>query len=150
MGSSNLQSLQLIGISIGLAGSFLTALAYVCVRKLSKSEHPLVIIYYFPLISIPTALPLILNRAVMPIGSEWFWLLGIGVFTQLGQLWITEGLTLLPAAQASSINYVQVLFAAIWGVIIFEENINLWMVIGAIFVFIATLISLSSKKRLLI
>ncbi len=44
------QPLSLASISIALAGAMLTALAYVCVRALSKHEHPLVIIYHFTLI----------------------------------------------------------------------------------------------------
>ncbi len=149
LGSAATNSIPLSGTSIGLTGSILTALAYVCVRKLSKKEHPMVIIYYFPLISIPITLPLIANQAVMPIGAEWLWILGIGLFTQLGQIWITEGLRLLPAAQASAINYVQVLFATLWGILIFGEAVNLSMILGALCVLIATLISLSSIDRTL-
>ena len=36
---------------------------------------------------------------------DWVWLLGVGLFTQLGQVWLTQGLTALPAARATSINY---------------------------------------------
>ena len=93
-------------------GAFLTSLAYICVRKLSATEHRLVIIHYFPLVSLPITIPFILKHGVIPTGSDWFWLLGVGIFTQLGQIWITEGLRILPAAQASSINYIQVLFAS--------------------------------------
>ena len=119
-----LETENYIYVCIALAGAILTALAYVTVRKLSIKEHPLVIVYYFPLISIPITLPLVLAKGVMPIGIEWIFLLGIGLFTQLGQIWITKGLSLLPAAQASSINYTQVIFAAIWGVLIFSEFPN--------------------------
>ena len=83
----------------------------------------------------------------MPVGIEWFWLVGIGVMTQLGQIWITEGLTILPAAQASSINYAQVLFAIIWGLTLFKESLDKWIVLGAFLVFIATLISISARKE---
>ncbi len=131
---------------IGLIGALLTALAYICVRKLSKNEHPLVIIYYFPLVSVPIALPFVLYEAVLPNGIEWFWLIGIGIFTQLGQLLVTKGLSLLPATKASAINYAQVLFAILWGVILFDEQLDIQKILGASLVLIATSISLSSRE----
>ncbi len=135
-----------ISIGIALAGAFLTAMAYITVRKLSKTEHPLVIVHYFPLLSVPITIPLILNNWVIPIGLDWFWLIGVGLFTQIGQIYITEGLSLLPAAQASAINYTQVIFASLWGIIIFGENIDGWIILGAFFVMISTLISLNERR----
>ncbi len=133
-------------VLIALGGALFTALAYVSVRALSRNEHPMVIVFYFPLVSIPVTLPLLWNQVVWPLGIEWILLLGVGVFTQLGQVWLTKGLKLLPAAQASSINYVQVLFASILGVIIFAEPVDGWMAMGALCVLGATLISLSAKQ----
>ena len=140
-----INSLPILPTYVGLLGALLTALAYTCVRKLSQQEHQLVIVYYFPLISIPITIPFVLKQGVLPVGMEWIWLLGIGIFTQLGQLWITKGLTLLPAARASSVNYVQVVFATIWGFMLFNEPVDEWMILGSIFVFGATLVSLSGK-----
>ncbi len=144
--NSSVSGLSTIQTLIALTGAFLTALAYVCVRNLSKHEHPLVIVYYFPLVSVPITFPLVWNGGVMPIGMEWIWLLGIGLLTQIGQVLITEGLRILPAAIASSINYVQVLFATLWGLILFSEPIEAPTILGSILILCATLISVSSKK----
>ena len=54
------QPAQLIPALIGIAGALMTALAYVSVRRLSETEHPLVIILYFPMISVPLTLPWVL------------------------------------------------------------------------------------------
>ena len=136
----------LIPALIGVGGALFTALAYVSVRRLSMSEHPLVIILYFPMISVPITLPLVLTQGVWPMGWEWGWLLGVGIFTQLGQIWVTEGLKRLPAARATSINYIQVVFAALWGWIWFAESISPWQVSGGALVLLATLVSLSARR----
>ena len=68
-----------------LGGALFTALAYVCVRRLSTKEHPLVIILYFPLVSVPLTLPMVIRDGVWPFGLDWAWLLGVGVLSQLGQ-----------------------------------------------------------------
>ena len=142
---SNFQQ-TILAISIAILGALMTSLAYICVKKLSTKEHPLVIIYYFPLISIPVSIPFIINDFVLPIGLDWLWIIGIGIFTQIGQLCITEGLRLLPAGQATSLNYSQVIFASIWGVLIFKETITSSIYLGGFCVLISTIISISASK----
>lgn len=143
---SGMATLALIPVLLGLAGALCTALAYVCVRKLSVTEHPLVIILYFPLVSIPISLPGVIQQGVMPSGLDWLWLIGVGVLTQLGQIWVTRGLSCLPAARATSLNYVQVVFAATWGWIWFHETVNVLTLAGAALVLMASCISISAKR----
>ena len=133
-------------IIIAIVGAILTSIAYVIVRKLSKAEHPLVIIYYFPLISIPITIPFILNDFVIPSENDWLWIIGIGLFTQLGQLSITKGLKLMSASKATSINYVQVLFATFWGIAIFGESLTSNVALGGLLVLASTLISIKSQS----
>lgn len=143
---NGMATLALIPVLLGLAGALCTALAYVCVRKLSVTEHPLVIILYFPLVSIPISLPGVIQQGVMPSGLDWLWLIGVGVLTQLGQIWVTRGLSCLPAARATSLNYVQVVFAATWGWIWFHETVNVLTLAGAALVLMASCISISAKR----
>ena len=143
---NGMASLALIPVLLGLAGALCTALAYVCVRRLSVTEHPLVIILYFPLVSIPISLPGVIQQGVVPSGLDWLWLLGVGVLTQLGQIWVTRGLSCLPAARATSLNYVQVVFAATWGWIWFHETVNVLTLFGAALVLMASCISISAKR----
>ena len=144
--SAVMQELPAIAVTLGLGGALLTALAYVSVRQLSAREHPLVIVFYFPLVSVPATLPLLWGQAIWPSPEQWLWLVGVGIFTQLGQIWLTEGLAALPAARATSINYVQVVFASLWGVLFFAEPITGAVVLGAACVLGATLISLSARQ----
>ena len=137
---------SLVAITIAILGALMTSLAYICVRKLSAKEHPLVIIYYFPLVSIPLSLPFIIKNFVLPVGLDWLWILGIGIFTQIGQLFITEGLRLIPAGQATSLNYSQVIFASLWGVLFFQESITNSIYLGGLCVLISTIISMSASK----
>ena len=145
-GSSHNTLESFIAIAIAIIGALMTSLAYICVRKLSAKEHPLVIIYYFPIVSIPLSLPLLINNFVFPNGTEWICILGIGFFTQIGQVCITEGLRLIPASQATSINYSQVIFSSIWGLLIFKETISSTVYLGGLCVLISTIISVTASK----
>ena len=130
-----------ISVSIAFLGSISTALAYVTVKKLAFTENIYVIIEYFPLVSFITLLPIVLLNWVTPNLNELIWIIGIGLFTQLGQTFLTIGLKKLPASEASTINYLQVLFGSIWGILFFSEIINLNFIIGSLLVLLGTIIS---------
>lgn len=140
-------TLALVPVLIAVAGALFTAFAYVSVRSLGTSEHPLVIVFYFPLVALPLSLPLVALNPVLPTPAELLWLVGVGVFTQLGQVYLTRSLTALPAARATAISYVQVLFAGGWGWLLFGESIDSWTIAGAGLVLAATLVSLSHSQQ---
>ena len=73
--------------------------------------------------------------------NQLIWIIGIGLFTQLGQTFLTIGLKKMPASNASAINYLQVLFGSIWGVLFFSEVININFLLGALLVLLGTIIS---------
>lgn len=143
--AAGLGTLPLEPVLLGLAGAFCSAVAYVSVRALGRSEHPLVVVFYFPLMSLPLTLPPVLAQPVMPTTTELLWLVGVGVFTQLGQIGITKGLIGLPAARATAIGYIQVPIAALLGVLVLGEAIPANLLLAAALVLAATLLSLRRR-----
>ena len=134
-----------IEISVAILGALFTALAYICVRHLSQREDNLVIIYYFPFVSVVCTLPLVAMNFILPTLTELMYLINIGILTQIGQLGITKGLSILPVSKATSINYVQVIFATIWGFYFFGEGIDLMTLLGSAMILTASLLSINSK-----
>ena len=130
-----------IWVSIAFIGSICTALAYVTVKKLAFTENIYVIIEYFPLVSLVSLLPIVLIKWVTPNLNELIWIIGIGLFTQLGQTFLTKGLKKLPASEASTINYLQVLFGSMWGILFFSEKLNFNFLLGALLVLLGTFFS---------
>lgn len=114
-------SLDVRYVLVALLGAIFSAAAYVLVRQLGTTEHPLVVVFYFPLVTVPLAIPFASVTWVWPTPLEWLLLLGIGVSTQLGQIGITRGLQLAPAGRATAVGYLQIVFAALWGVLFFRE-----------------------------
>ncbi len=139
LSSARATDLAPTAVALGLAGAFFSACAYVTVRRLSATEHPLVIVLYFPLVTVPATLPTVFRDLVWPTPIEWAGLLGVGVAAQLGQVWLTRGLSLLPASRGTALSYVQVVFAATIGVLFFAEPIHAWTVAGAALVIGGTL-----------
>ncbi|MEM7050349.1 MAG: DMT family transporter [Acidobacteriota bacterium] len=126
-------------------GALFSAFAYVLVRRLSGSEHSMVIILYFPLVTVPLALPWVWQHGVWPHGFEWLILLGVGIATQLGQVYLTRGIRLLPAGKATSLSYLQVAFAGLWGMLFFAEVPDGWFFVGAALILAGAFVSARSR-----
>ena len=78
---------------------------------------------------------------------EILWIIGIGLFTQLGQTFLTVGLKQFKASEASAINYLQVFFGSTWGIVFFGEKINLNFIVGSLLVLLGTIISTTKKSK---
>ena len=69
----------------------------------------------------------------------------VGIFTQLGQLFLTYGYKELPATKAAPISYVQVLFATIIGIFFFDEIIDINFIIGSVIVLFSIRMVISNE-----
>ena len=134
--------LPVTGVLLAIGGALLSACAYVSVRALGRTEHPLVIVFYFPLVGLVLTGPLVLLQPVWPTAWEALALVGVGVFTQLGQLGVTNGLLGMPAARATALSYGQVPLAALWGWLFFKEPLDPDTAVAMGLVLAATLLSL--------
>ncbi len=113
-----------------LGAAVFSAAAYVLVRRLRRQEH-LVVVLYFAVVSAVLAFPLMLVSAVPPRGWDWPVLAGVGVSTYLGQVFLTRGLQRERAGRATAVGYLQIIFAAMWGVAFFGEIPDVFTLVGA-------------------
>ncbi len=110
-----------LGVAIALGGAVCSALAYVTVRRLATTEHALVIVFYFPLVATPLAIPWAAAEWIAPTPAEWLILAGVGLATQIGQVFLTLGLLAERAGRAASVNYLQIVFAIGWQLAVFGD-----------------------------
>jgi drug/metabolite transporter (DMT)-like permease len=134
------EGLDSVGVAVALAGVVCSSIAYVTVRKLARTEHPLVIVFYFPLIATPLALPWMIASFVPPRPVDWLLLLAIGATTQIGQVCLTMGLALERAGRATTVGYLQVAFAMGWQLAVFGEAPTAWTLGGAGLIFGGTIL----------
>jgi len=135
-----------VGVSIALASAALSSFAYVTVRQLAKTEHALVIVFYFPLVATPLALPWALYDWIWPSALDWLLLIGIGVSTQVGQVFLTRALMIERAGRAMSVGYIQICFAVIWQLVIFGKEPALGTLLGAALIIGGTLAVSATAK----
>ncbi len=123
---------------VGVLGAVFSAMAYVSVRKLGRTEHPTIIVFWFTVVTVPASFPgMLLTNAVWPTVTELLLLAGVGITAVLGQLYLTHGLRLQTAGRATAIGYVQIVFAATWGMIFFHERPDALSLMGAALVLVS-------------
>ncbi len=110
---------------IGVVATLFSGLAQNFVRKINTQEHPLVIIFYFPLITTPLSGAYSFFHWVPPQGWDWAILITIGLFTQFAQFFMTKSIQLEELSKVSIIRYLSIVYALIFGYIFFDETYSL-------------------------
>lgn len=141
------QVLDPMAVGIALVGACFSAGAYVTVRRLRATDDPLVVVLWFPIVATPVFVPLALRVWVWPEPLEWLVLLGVGVSTQIAQVFLTRGLHLLPAGRGTAVGYVQIAFAMVWSVLLFGERVDGIELAGAGLVVLGIAILVATQPR---
>jgi drug/metabolite transporter (DMT)-like permease len=123
----------------GLLGALASGFAYNFVRMLKGKEHELVIVLYFPFVTVPLMLPFVVTYWQQPEGFDWLVLLTIGVFTQLAQVSMTRALQMEPVAKVSVYNYLGVIYSILVGWWLFEEALTMHSVVGIVLICLSLL-----------
>jgi drug/metabolite transporter (DMT)-like permease len=128
--------LRLAYAGVALAGAFFASCAYVTIRTLRTSEDPLVIVFYYPLVATLGSVPL---TATVDLAwpTPWQWavlVVGVAGAGTVAQVFLTYGLHAERAGRAMSMSYLQIVFAALWGLLFFSEVPSLLSVAGAVLV----------------
>lgn len=138
--------LPLLSAAAALTGALGSAAAYVMVRQLSKTDDSSVIIFYFPFIAFPVAALLLGSDFVMPGPEALVLLVLVGIFTQVGQVGLTKAMAVEKAGKAAAYSYVQVIFSAFLGWMLFAETPSLWTLLGGALIIAGALINTVYKR----
>ena len=126
--------------AIGLASSFLAAMAFVTVRAMSNSEPASRIVFYFCLIgTLISAIPMAwLWRPYQP--RELLLLASAGVLATISQLFLSTAYRYAPAGQIGPANYLAIIFAGFWAALIWQEYPDLTSLIGMAVILVALIL----------
>ncbi|MEO5722077.1 MAG: DMT family transporter [Chthoniobacterales bacterium] len=137
-------------LATGIFSAFAAGVAYNLVRRLREREHPLVVVLHFQLVGTAAGLIFCLICWTAPTPWEWFSLLMCGVLTQLGQVWLTKSLQSENVAKVSILNYTGLIYALIFGIVLFGEHYSARALLGIALVMLGVVLSViySRRKRL--
>jgi len=132
---------------LGVGAALFSGVAYNMIRKLKTSEHPLVIIFYFPLVTLPIVGVYSFFHWVQPVGAEWLILIAIGVLTQFAQYFMTKSYQIEALSKVANINFVGVLYALGFGYVLFDETFNFLTYLGMTLVMLGVILNVIYKNR---
>ncbi len=132
-------------IAVGSALTF--AVANVLIRKLSATEPPARILFYYHVGgSLVFAAPAYLVW-VTPVGIEWVLMGGIGVFTTAGMFCYVRAFGTGEANAVGPAENLRLIYAALFGFFLFSEIPSVWTIIGASIIVVATYYIARSEAR---
>ena len=136
-----------IHLIMGIAASLFMGLAYNFIRKLKTDEHPLVIIFYFPLIMLPVSALWSAFVWVQPQGLDWLVLIMIGFFTQIAQFLMTKAYQYEELNKVSILTYIGIIYSLAFGFFLFDETYNLVTYGGMALVLTGVIFNVVWKSR---
>lgn len=135
---------------VGISSSLLASMAFVTVRALTQTEPPERIVFYFCLIgSLFSVIPMFWVWRPYHL-HELFFLIVAGVLANVSQIFMSHAYRLAPAGQIAPVNYIAIIFAGIWGFLLWNEVPDLYSVIGFGIILLAILLCsplIQSKKQ---
>ncbi|MBG7611226.1 DMT family transporter [Polaribacter sp. BAL334] len=135
-----------IGLILAISSAFFMGLTFVVLRKIGTNDHPLVIINYFMIMAFLFGGFMSINHWKQPNFSEWFLLLSLGLFGYIGQLFLTKAFQVGETSLVAPLKYLEVIFTIIFGVIVLEENYNLWTLVGISLILVGLIYNIYLKK----
>ncbi|QJB69003.1 DMT family transporter [Parasphingorhabdus halotolerans] len=117
------------GASVALVGALVTASVTLVIRMLGRTETSIVTIFWFSVYTLPA---LAICAYIYGGGHEprtWLYLLGIGMFGALGQLTITQSLRYAPVSTIVPMDYTALIWATMFGILIFGQypGLSIWL-----------------------
>lgn len=134
-------------LALGLISAFCSGMAYNLVRGLRGKEHPLTVVLHFQLVGAALGFISLFFQWETPHGWDWLYLFLIGVFSQIGQMLLTNALQREKIAGVAIINYTGLIYALTVGWFIFGEPQGIEALFGMALVVLGVLLSVSYSRR---
>jgi drug/metabolite transporter (DMT)-like permease len=120
-----------LGTAAAVVSAATYALAMIGVRRMSRTEHPVTIIFYFAVIGTIAMALLLPFGWVTPDAVGATILVAIGLAGGIGQYFLTQAFRIAPAAVAAPFNYAGIVFAGAFGYFIWDEVPRAHVLIGS-------------------
>ena len=134
-------------LMLGIVSAFCSGMAYNLVRSMRGKEHPLTIVFHFQAVGAVAGFIFLFFDWQTPQGWDWLYLVCVGVFSQLGQVFLTRALQSEAVAGVAIINYTGLVYAITVGWAIFGEPQSLASIGGMGLVVAGVLMSVMYGRR---
>lgn len=124
-----------LGSLVAIGAAVLSAVVAIQIKQLSRVDPADTIVLWTYLFWVPISLLPALAVWRWPEGIAWAWVVATGVLGTGGQLLWTRALKLGEVSALTPISFMQLPIVAIFGWLLFDEQISRWTVLGAAIIF---------------
>lgn len=122
---------NLLGVMFALAAAILNAVLSTMLRLLGRTEHPITLTFYLMAIGMLVLAPAMPVVATIPAKNEIGLLIGLGMCGLAMQLLLSTAFKYTPAALAALFSYTQIIWATLFGWMIFGDLPASNIIVGA-------------------
>lgn len=123
---------EVLPLIIGVVGTIAASAAYNVISHLRAKEHHLVIMLYFPLVTVPLVMGYIFYSGdwVWTTAFNWFLLSIIGLCTYFAQYFLTRAYQIGEVSKVSIVSYLGIIYALFFGYYLFDEWYSSIVILG--------------------
>jgi drug/metabolite transporter (DMT)-like permease len=123
-----------LGVAVGLASAIGSAVVVITLRQIGETENPVATVFWFNLVCVVvTALPMpIIYQDHAP--HIWAVLVLAGLAAGLAQIMMTAAVRYAPVSVLAPFDYLQLVWATLWGFILFDALPSRAGLIGAVLI----------------
>ena len=136
-----------IGLILVILSAIFLGIIFVLIRKIGDSENSLVIINYFMVMAFVFGGLMSINEWKQPNTLEWFFLLSLGVFGYVGQLYLTKAFQSDETSIIAPLKYLEVVFMILIGAFWYGEIYNLWTLLGVVLIMFGLIYNIYLKRK---
>ncbi len=127
-----------LGMLVALGAAACFGLSDILLRKLSRTDMTLSIVFLSFVFQLPFSLPLALPDWVTPTPTELLWLTAMGA-TSFGAQWsLSKAYILADASVVSPVLFIRLPMVSAIGIVFFNQVTDIWTWIGAVIIFGST------------
>ncbi|MDC8005653.1 DMT family transporter [Aureisphaera galaxeae] len=134
-----------ISFLLALLSAVLVGAVFTLVRYLGPKEHALTIINYFMIASILGSL-FFIGHWRMPLGMEWTWVILIGIFGLIGQVFMTRAFQLADTNTIAPFKYMELVYALGLGLIFLDEEHSYMALFGMLLIIVGMVLNVYAKN----
>ncbi|WP_438952360.1 DMT family transporter [Porticoccus sp.] len=143
-GIEMLELASLIVLASALSFSF----AYVATKSLSRSEHPLTVLFYMCLVQMPVSLALALPNWSLPRDPElWLWLFIVGVTALTAHFCMTTAMKTSDAGIVVTLDFLRLPLIGLVGILFYRETFDMVLLLGAGLMLVGNLVNIYRPRH---
>lgn len=141
------ERIEYISLIATIGAALFASLSHTIIRKLGKTEDSLVIIFYFPMVTIPIILPFMILNWVDPSLKDWIIMGAIAIVTHFAQVCLTKAYKYASVGNISNLYYLGIVFAFFIGYVFFDETYDEGGFIGLGLILAGIVLNLLFQKK---